>query len=385
MEGLSDILGQPAAINLLQRAVLWKQPHHAYLFHGPESAGKGTTAKAFARALLCQAPRPDGDGCGECGSCQRLESGNHPDFRLIGIPQEGGEGARWEISIDQIRQNPSKPRVSPPPLGADAYFQPLLGERKVYVIDPADLLSPPAGGALLKLLEEPPSYVVIILVTARPAMVLSTLRSRCWPVRFGLVASGPAEQALLARGCPPERARLFAALAEGKIGWAITNWQKEEIDTARRQVIELFCRLPEMPASQALRFAEELREIAENLPAESPVEEAEQEAGETSAPKAHLVDRAAGSERALRAALPAALDLAICWLRDVLLTASGAEDLIANEDFRDLLVQGAGGARPEQARACILSLLETKRLLQRYANPILATEALALRLQRALR
>ncbi|NIM05077.1 MAG: hypothetical protein GTN69_01640 [Armatimonadetes bacterium] len=377
MENLSNILGQKAALEILQRAVKHHRPFHAYLFHGPEAVGKATTAKAFARALMCHKPTSDGDGCGDCPSCRKMASDNHPDFRLIGIERGNagsGQGGRWRISIDQIRQNPDKPRVTPPPLITDAFYQPIVGKWKVYVIDPADLLSPDAASALLKVLEEPPSYVVIILITSRPAMTLSTLRSRCWPVGFRLAPREEIEKALTEKGSSPQQARLFAALSEGRIGWAIANAQKEELEAARQQTIELLDRLPVMAPQEALHFAETLREIATDY--STPAQDDESE-GEAAA-------RRPGPERGLRASLPAVLDLALCWFRDLLLVSQQSEGLIANEDFRSLLTRQAAQLNPDQIRACILATLETKQYLQRFANPTLATESLALRLHQAM-
>jgi DNA polymerase-3 subunit delta' len=378
MQGFSDILGQHSAVNLLRRAVKERRPFHAYLFHGPESTGKGTAARAFARALMCLNPAPDGEACSQCPSCRKMESGNHPDYRVIGVRganNAAGEAASWEISIDQIRQNPAKPRVTPPPMLNDACYAPVVGEWKVYVIDPADLLSLPAAGALLKLLEEPPRYVVIILITSRRGMILPTLRSRCWPVGFRLVPRKEIEKALLEQGAAPERTRIFAALCEGRIGWALANAQKEEIETARRKTIETLSRLMTMPPQQTIRFAETLREIAlESLASAAESEEDEEAAG---APRL-------SGERALRVALPPVLDLAVCWFRDLLLVSQRAEAMAVNEDFRPLLAQQAANLAPRQIRTCLLAALETKRRIQRYANPTLAAEALAIRLKRAV-
>lgn len=374
MERFADILGQPAAVEVLRQTVARHQPFHAYLFHGPEAVGKMTTATAFARALLCLNPS-EGEACGECLACKKFASGNHPDFRTIGVQKAGksGESDHWRISIDQIRQNPSKPRVTPPPLCADAFYHPIVGEWKVYVIEPADLLSEDAGSALLKLLEEPPSYVVIILVTARVGMVLPTLRSRCWPVGFRLVAREPIAGALVTRGAEPDQARLFAALSEGRLGWAVNNVGNDAIDTARRATIELLGRLPEMPRQESLQFAEALREIAKDHFA----------AGK----HAEIGDepvKGGDSERALRSALPPVLDLAVCWFRDLLLTSQQSDSLIANADYRELLEAQAAHSDCERVRNCIVALLETKQLLARFASPVLATEALAVKLRREM-
>src|SRR4029079_9158822 len=59
-----------------------------------------------------------------------------------------------------------------------------LGGRKVIVVNPADRLHPSAANALLKTLEEPPSETIFVLVSARPAQLLPTLRSRCFRLDF---------------------------------------------------------------------------------------------------------------------------------------------------------------------------------------------------------
>ena len=45
---LRELLGQPAAAELLQGVVKSGRPAHAYLFQGPAGVGKGTAALAFA-------------------------------------------------------------------------------------------------------------------------------------------------------------------------------------------------------------------------------------------------------------------------------------------------------------------------------------------------
>lgn len=371
---LSDIVGQATAVKLLLQAAQKKQPSHAYLFHGPEGVGKAAAAQAFAAALLCLSPGSQGEACGQCASCHKLASGTHPDFRLISIQREGAGGGKWEISIDQIRQNRGKPRATPAPLLVDAYYHPIVSPWKVYVIDPADSLSDAAGGALLKLLEEPPSYVVIILITSRPGMILTTLRSRCWAVGFRLVAREAIQKTLEAGDCPPEQARLFAALADGRIGWAIINCGRAEIEEARRRIIELLCRLPNLPHEETLSFAENLRDIA--LDCFTGGDGEEESEGEEAPP------RGMEGERALRTALPPVLDLAVSWFRDLLLISQQAEELITNNDYRDLLSELSRRLPPEAGRRSIVALLETKRLAARYVNLSLATEALAIRLRR---
>jgi len=369
---LSDIIGQPSTISLLQRVIEKQRPSHAYLFHGPEAVGRTSTAFAFAKSLLCQKPLPNGDACNNCISCHKMLSGNHPDFRLVGIQRggsAGSDGDRWRISIDQIRQNPGKPRVTPPPMITDAYYHPVDADWKVYIIEPADLLTEQAANALLKLLEEPPAYVVIILITSRAGFLLPTLRSRCWGVNFRLAAREDIYQALLAKGVEQQQAKLFAALSEGRVGWAMANVGSDAIDSARRETIELLSQVATSRKAEGLRLAEDLCEIARQAHTELQTETEETDASGMS------------GERFMRTALPLILDLGISWYRDLLLTSQHVDDLIANDDYRELLAEQADLLGLERIKTGIITLLETRRNIQRYANSALATESLILKLQ----
>ena len=54
------MLGQVRAITMLRRALRTGNLPHAYLFVGPEGAGKHTLALAFAMALNCEGATPAG-------------------------------------------------------------------------------------------------------------------------------------------------------------------------------------------------------------------------------------------------------------------------------------------------------------------------------------
>jgi DNA polymerase-3 subunit gamma/tau len=61
---------------------------------------------------------------------------------------------------------------------------PLLGRKKIYLIDEAHMLSKAAFNALLKILEEPPASVLFILATTDVPKVPATVLSRCFQVIF---------------------------------------------------------------------------------------------------------------------------------------------------------------------------------------------------------
>ena len=65
-----------------------------------------------------------------------------------------------------------------------ASFVPVLGTKKIYLIDEAHMLSKAAFNALLKMLEEPPPSVVFMLATTDPHKILETVTSRCFHLFF---------------------------------------------------------------------------------------------------------------------------------------------------------------------------------------------------------
>jgi DNA polymerase-3 subunit delta' len=67
----------------------------------------------------------------------------------------------------------------------DVRIRPLMGNRKVAVIDDADFLNEEGANCLLKTLEEPPNGTVILLIGSSEQRQLPTIRSRCQTVRVG--------------------------------------------------------------------------------------------------------------------------------------------------------------------------------------------------------
>jgi DNA polymerase-3 subunit delta' len=218
----ADILGQRPAIDLLERVIVSGRLPHALLFQGPSGIGKAATARALAATIQCAEEGPD--ACGKCLPCLKAARGNHPDFLWITrlpkkdaareedpddeAPDDAGSATgdlKRDITIEQIRE-----------LAEHASFGPREGKRRVFVIDPADRMNLSAQNALLKTLEEPPGRSVLVLVTARPHVLLPTVRSRCFVVRFAAMATSDLAAALEARGMPRAEALARAALSDGR-------------------------------------------------------------------------------------------------------------------------------------------------------------------------
>lgn len=161
---LSDIIGQNHIKEHFRSAVINNTVNHAYIINGEKSSGKASLAKAFAMAIMCEAG--GSEACMQCESCRKIINNCNPDFiNLVKDPTK----KTGIIGIDEIRHQ----------IISSMYERPYNGDRKVYIIDDADLMNIPAQNAILKTLEEPPEYAVILLITRNISKLLPTIISRC--------------------------------------------------------------------------------------------------------------------------------------------------------------------------------------------------------------
>jgi DNA polymerase-3 subunit delta' len=187
--------GQERAIAQLRRSIERGRVPHAYLFSGPPGAPLVDAAIALAMALSCQRHPGAGEGCdGDpetmCSACAKIASAIHPDVVTL-----VREGAAQIVPIESVR-NQVIARVG---------FPPHEGEMRVFIVEEATAMAPPAANALLKTLEEPPSRTMFVLCTTAPEQLLPTIRSRCQRVRFAAGTTLPAD-------ADPARAERVAAL-----------------------------------------------------------------------------------------------------------------------------------------------------------------------------
>jgi DNA polymerase-3 subunit delta' len=260
----AHVLGQEPAITTLSRALAAGKVHHAYRFEGPPGVGKGLTALALGRTLLCEAPTPF--ACGQCGACKRAQTFTerepalpaHPDLLLVerGLYKSVlGASEATGISIEQIR------RIVLSRVG----FPPHEGRAIVCIVRAAEELTASAANALLKTLEEPPARTFFILVTARPSKLLDTIRSRTLPVRFGPLPEAVVAKLLEARGLDPQ----LAALSQGSMEQALNLADPEIMAEREGFATALLSGLKAPDLATALGFAEKQKlerpELAELL------------------------------------------------------------------------------------------------------------------------
>ena len=201
---------------------------HAQLFCGPAHLGKRDVAVRLARRVLCESPAGS-EACGACRSCRLFDAGTHPDYRFVGfIPNRDGTKLRTEIVIDQMRE-----------LSTQLSLTPQYGRAQVAIVDPADAINTSAANALLKTLEEPVSGRYLWLVTAHPARLSATIRSRCQRVEFRLPPTAEARAWLLAQGHAAGDVDDALAAAHGHPGLADDWLRNGGIEMRRRVAADL--------------------------------------------------------------------------------------------------------------------------------------------------
>jgi len=250
-----DVKGQYRAMRLVQMAYRSGRMPHAWLFYGPAGVGKEMLAVRMARLLLCAEPAAievpeqagdcDGqwlDGCGSCQDCRLVETGSHPDLRLIyrGLAQHHPDPAvqarkATELSVDVVRYFLLDP----------ARAKPSRGRAQVFIVREAELLSPAAQNALLKTLEEPPADTYIVLLSSAKDRLLPTTLSRCQPVEFAPLATDVVMDLLVDAGLSGDEAEFYALISEGRPGWAL--------ELASVAVMEDFAKIGRQIASLRLK------------------------------------------------------------------------------------------------------------------------------------
>jgi DNA polymerase-3 subunit delta' len=193
---------------------------HALLLTGPPAIGKRAFAERLGQFLLCQ--RRAQAPCGQCRACELYAHRSqrdpeetrpdgslaqphghpgHPDARFVGFTlNEKSKKMYSEIVVEQVRD-----------LSAWLAMTSQFGGDLVGLIEPAEALNVAAANALLKTLEEPSPGRYLILVSAHPARLSATIRSRCQRIEFKLPAADAAVHWLVQQGL--DRARAAVALA----------------------------------------------------------------------------------------------------------------------------------------------------------------------------
>lgn len=194
-----EMVGQEHVKEVLLSALRSGRLAQAYLFSGPRGVGKTSSARLIAQAVNCSGqPKP----CGVCEGCRLVREGRHPDVLEI--------DAASNNSVEDVRD-----------LRERILLAPIMGDKKVVILDEAHMMSKSAFNALLKTLEEPPAHVIFIFATTEPERMPPTILSRTQHFRFRRLSEAEIVQKLgrilqgLGRQAEDPALHLVARMADG--------------------------------------------------------------------------------------------------------------------------------------------------------------------------
>lgn len=338
------IKDQRVPLQLLNNLIARDRVPNALLFWGPSGVGKGLTATALAKALMC----PEGDA-GALAS-RKIDHGNHPDLQVL-VPVKKSRIIDVE-AIDSVIELAS--------------LRPFEAEWRVFIIHEAERMRGPAQNHLLKTLEEPLGKTVFILVSEYPQLLLPTIRSRCQRIRFGQLRPETVREVVLReREVSEAEADSIAAISQGQMTRAL-----DLVDSEKRALV--------LDVVKRLASGEEPMALAEEFSGHVSAQRAQFEAivksaGDQTDPKElskedreQMRDEQAAVADALsRRDIMETLFLFEMWYRDVLVYgATGDAEFVLNRDQLALL-ESAGVSEPE---AKIGAIEKARLYLERFLN-----------------
>jgi len=206
----AGLVGQRQATTLLLAALERQRLAPAYLFAGPDGVGRSLAARRFLEGVIA-------GPAGAAAVRRRLEEGNHPDLlwveptysdkgQLVPASQAAAAGvsrkAPPQLRLEQVR-------------GVSQFLarRPVQASRCLVVIEAVEAMAEGAANALLKTLEEPGDGLLVLL-SAAPDRLLSTIRSRCQTIPFARLAPEELQQVLATQPSPVEGGEAPSNLAD---------------------------------------------------------------------------------------------------------------------------------------------------------------------------
>ena len=243
------MIGHTWAVQLLQRHITSGQVRHAYLFTGPDGVGKRTLALRFAQALCCAGNVEGGEACGSCRACRLMADQIHPDLHVVVSDAVGAA-----LRVGQIRELQRKLALTP--------FE---ARWRIALMLRFHEATASASNALLKTLEEPADKVVMLMTARTTEELLPTIVSRCEVLQLRCLSTDDLETALIGRGKELEQAKLLAAVAAGRPGWALRMAEDPEWLKRREQRLEELFNLLTMNRAERFQRADKLAKNSGSL------------------------------------------------------------------------------------------------------------------------
>lgn len=262
-----DVIGHQALKRHLAESIDKGRISHAQLFSGAEGAGSLPMAIAYAQYLNCQ-NRHDGDSCGECPSCIKMQALAHPDLHFVfPVNKQGKKSGEVVLSADfmplwreMVAQSAGyfsrQEWYDKLDLGktlrgiisareADEIirrlqFKSFESEYKITIIWQAETMNDEAANKILKILEEPWDKTLFLLVSNRTDLLLPTIISRTQEINIPRLS---VEELMTLAECDNHAQNYnLARLASGDVlEWRRLTGGSE--DASRKEAFDLFCSL----------------------------------------------------------------------------------------------------------------------------------------------
>lgn len=239
----ADIIGNLEARESLRSMADSGKIPHAMLLHGPQGIGKMQMARAFIAYINCENPS-NGDSCGVCESCRRINAGNNPDIHYV-YPIIKTSSPKRTVSLDyldrweeMLKESPymnpvhwlqlldagnSQPAIyvdEADAIASAATMSSYADRYKIFLVWLPERMRTETANKLLKLLEEPYDDTLFICVSNEPSKILPTIKSRLRGIEMRRPSTDTITEALMKRGVAPKIAYNAARLSEGSVGKA---------------------------------------------------------------------------------------------------------------------------------------------------------------------
>ena len=287
-----DIIGHEALKRHLAESIDKGRISHAQLFSGAAGVGTLPLAIAYAQYLNCTS-RHDGDSCGECPSCIKMQQLAHPDLHFVfPVNKQGKKSGEVVLSADFMplwremmaesggyftrqewydRLDLGKTlRGMISAREADEIIRRLQyksfeSEYKITIIWQPETMNEEAANKILKILEEPWDKTLFILVTERADRLLQTIISRTQEVAVPRLKPEVLEQVVRSAGESDEaKVRNVARLANGDL-CELRRLMAGATDDVRHESFEMFCSLMRFSYNdrhlELITWAEELAQL----------------------------------------------------------------------------------------------------------------------------
>lgn len=198
-----DVVGQERVKEMLVKSVDKGRVSHAQMFSGKSGYGTLPLAIAYAQYINCT-NKQEGDSCGECASCHKMERLEHPDLHFVfptNVKRTSGQRPTCDMFLQQWReiiketngyfdeqewyrkinienQQGIISRNDADEVIKKLSFKAFEAKYKVMIIWLPEKMRVEAANTLLKILEEPWERTLFVMVSEEPSVLLPTIISR---------------------------------------------------------------------------------------------------------------------------------------------------------------------------------------------------------------